>query len=541
MSTTSLANLAFTADYSVRINMSNTNNLTISTANAVANTFRSYTSGMAANIYYDSSNTAFYFAPASNTVLNYSKVNNLGLSRTGASSESGLGCYAIRSGRRVFNCAAGGTWAVYTGRGASATWSLESVDHLTHFNNPAETTEPINFGMYYKVCFALYANGNLYTWGLNDQGQCGLGSISAVAVPTLAATNVTNVYEHGTMNSYSGSSKLIIKKADGMLYAAGYNGNGQLGVGDATNRSSFTMIPNSFNPRSVWNLGAEAGALVIQTQDYRILVCGYNAYGQLGNGNLTNQNYLVDVTSNWGGGTGKLLRKVVCGLGFVDSAANPASYMGMLLDDGTNTYLRMAGNNSWGSIGNGTLGNVNYSTPIIPSIPTSVRIADVSGFGGGPGTVMVLYENGNLYNWGYGDFGQLGRGAASSSGVPALVTTGVEKIFCDGHDSASYPYRTAAFYRKNGLLYGTGYNEHGQLGQGNVTTPYTSWTLMKLPSDFVCDSIATASTTGAGRSYVFFGTDGRMFMTGYNAHNMLTWESTTNVISPIEVRPPLGG
>jgi alpha-tubulin suppressor-like RCC1 family protein len=546
MSNINLRRLNFLANGSVNIDGTAGTGLSI-TANVVTTnsvTTTSTSALLSTTGFYDSGNTSFYFDPAGSSVLNYPKVSSVGMSLTKMASDSGLSFIAIKSGNRFFNCSAvGATWgAVGTGRSSSSTPPTKSVDHLTHVCIPQEAGEPIDFGMYYAFSFALFANGNLYTWGYNPHGQCGLGNTTTTGTPTLAATNVVAVYQHPTMNGYSASSKMIIKKTDNMLYAAGYNGNGQLGVGDTTNRSSFTQIPNSYNAISVWNLSGDAGALVIQRADYTILACGYNGYGQLGNGNTTSQNYLVDVTSAWGGGTGKTLVKVICGLGYVDSAAANGSYIGMLIDDGITTTFRIAGYNNWGSIGNGAVAATSYSTPQTPLLPsTTNRITDVAGFGGGPGTIMVLYANGDLWNWGYGDFGQLGRGTAASNGTPLLVTTGVQKIFCDGHDGASYPYRRTCFYRKNNLLYGTGYNEHGELGVGNVTTPYTSWTLVPLPANFVCDSIGTYATTSAGFGYIFFGTDGRMFMTGYNAHNMLTWDNTNNSLSPIEIRPPLGG
>jgi alpha-tubulin suppressor-like RCC1 family protein len=546
MSTVKLDKINFLSNGSVNIEGTNTSTIAITTNNVVvANRFQTTNTGSMASAsgFVDSANASFWFDPAGTSVLNYPKVNSLGMSLTRMASESGLGSVAIWSGSRPFIASStGGGWSVYTGRGASGTSSIESADRFTHFNNPAETTEPIDYGMYAQFCFALYANGNLYTWGNNAHGQCGLGNTTATSIPTLAATNVVAVYHHPTLNGFDASSKMVIKKRDGYLYAAGYNGSGQLGVGDTTNRSSFTVIPFSFGAISVWNIGGSTGGIVIQTAEYKIWACGYNGHGQLGTGDTTNRPVLTDVTTNWGGvvNSGRRLVKLICGLGFADTAYNTRSWIGMLLDDGTTTYFRIAGNNGYGSLGLGTVTDTNYSTPQTPVLPAA-RISDVSGYGGGPGTIMVLFADGNLYIWGHNGNGQVGNGTTTNNGTPTLVTTGVEKIFCDGHDSASYGYRRTSFYRKGGILYSVGYNEHGQCGLGNTTNPITSWTSVKLPADFVCNSIGTYSTTSAGFGYIFFGTDGRMFMTGYNAHNMVTWESTTNVLSPIEIRPAFGG
>jgi alpha-tubulin suppressor-like RCC1 family protein len=541
MSIVKLANLAFNTSGSISISVGASNNLNITGANVIANTVRSTNVGIAANTFFDASNTAYYFSPEGSTRANTIQYNSIAMGLTRPAGDGTPGAAAIWAGDKVYIAASVSPASPFYNSGRSAATSTESVSlqSFIAFSNPLETTQPIDFGLHDYYAFALYANGNLYTWGRNDHGQCGLGTTTVTGVPTLAATNVTNVYHNNTNDQYQFYSKMIIKKSDGYLYSAGYNGYGQLGVGDTTNRSTFTLIPGSGGAISVWNMGGDYGTLVIQKQDYSIWACGYNAYAALGDGTSTNRSSLVDVTTNWGGGAGKTLVKVVGAYGYSDSAGYGYSMQGMLLDDGTNTYLKMAGTNSYGSLG---IGNTTGTAvqPTAPALP-SQRIADISVYGGITATVMCLMENGDLYTWGYNAAGQLGDGTTTTNGTPGLRTTGASQIFCDGHYGGAYPYRRTSFYKKNGLLYAAGYNNDGECGLGHITTPVTSFAQVLLPNDFDCTYIANFLTQAGGPGYLFFGSDGRMAACGWNAQNMISADNTNNARTPIEIRPPLGG
>ena len=82
-----------------------------------------------------------------------------------------------------------------------------------------------------------------------------------------------------TVYAYSAATAALTES--GNVYVWGSVSAGQLGNGTS---------PNSVLPVAVWNTGdaAEAamGSLIssVRTLDGRVLVAGYNAYGQLGDG-----------------------------------------------------------------------------------------------------------------------------------------------------------------------------------------------------------------------------------------------------------------
>jgi alpha-tubulin suppressor-like RCC1 family protein len=428
-----------------------------------------------------------------------------------------------------------------TGRGLSGTLGQFGMDNLKQVVFPENTPIQKVGGFTQDIAYALMTNGNLYTWGFNTYGQCGLGHTNPVGLPTLAATNVVEAYDHPSSSGYHNEySRLFIKKTDGYIYGAGYNGYGQLGLGDTNNRSTFTQITAlGTNVTSLWNMGSNIGCTVVQKSDYTIWITGYNSSGQLGNGNTTNQTSFIDVTSAWGGGTGKLLKKVIGGFGYYDGS-NVITYasLGILLDDGTNTTFRTCGDNSNGQLGNGTTSG-STSTPYTPNVGTG-RITDVAGVGSSPSTIQVLKSDGTLYAWGYNAYGQAGLSNTTNTGTPTIATTGVTALLADGITSHTKGYIVQGAILKSDGLYMCGANDSGYCGLGNTTNPITTYNKTLLPSDFTVKLLGSYCTSTYGHVYVAVSTDNRIYTWGYNGDNGVHATSATNVLTPSNIITPRG-
>lgn len=493
-----------------------------------------------ASIYRDANDGAWYCDPTGTSVLNITKVNAARYNNISFGNKSGHNSLAIMwNGKLYTMCGSAGSYNnATTGRGTNDTTPFWGAHQARQVGFPMESTDPIQVGGFvHSFAFALFANGNLYTWGNNNNGQLGLGDTTARPVPTLSATGVTAVYAHPTNSGRDvDGQRLFIKKTDGYIYGCGYNGYGALGDGTTTTRTSWVQITGlGTNVTNLWNMGASYGSTVVQKSDQSIWVAGNNGNGQLGLGNTTQQNSFVNVTTAWGGGSGYNLVKVIGGFGFADSGVNGTCWMGMLLDNGTTTVFRTAGNRSWGSIGNGVVDGANVTTPATPSVGSG-RIADVAGYGGGTGTVMCLKADGTLYAWGRNAHGQCGNGGTAEVGTPFVTATGVAQIFCDGHDKGAYSYFSQSFHRRtDGRLYACGFNDNGYCGLGNVTSPITSWTQVRLPYDAVVIDIAMFATTGGGAINVFLTNDGRLFYTGYNGQHGIHNHSTISLRAPVQV------
>ena len=143
--------------------------------------------------------------------------------------------------------------------------------------------------------YALLANGDVYAWGYNAYGQLGVGDTTQRTSPVkiTALSGVADIWcgggDHGV---------LYAKKATGELYACGYNGYGQLGVGDTTQRNTPVLLYASGQAQAVQiAVGGHLsyGWLALLDTSGALWSCGYNGNGQLGHGDTSTRNSLTRV------------------------------------------------------------------------------------------------------------------------------------------------------------------------------------------------------------------------------------------------------
>ncbi|XP_021959055.2 RCC1 and BTB domain-containing protein 1 [Folsomia candida] len=84
--------------------------------------------------------------------------------------------------------------------------------------------------------FALSESGDVYSWGLNDDGELCLGNTTRTNLPT----KVT--FDKPVKKIANGLYHTLLLTTSGEIYASGYNGRGQLGTGNTTNLSTPTKI-----------------------------------------------------------------------------------------------------------------------------------------------------------------------------------------------------------------------------------------------------------------------------------------------------------
>jgi len=131
------------------------------------------------------------------------------------------------------------------------------------------------------------ANGTtrIYSCGDNDNGQLGIGSTTDVrqlsAVTSLDGVDIEQIYISGTTNS--NPHVFAKEKGTNRIFATGHNSQGQLGLGDYTQRTSFT--PVNFNITSPivdiycnYTLGV-GGNTTILTQDGQTYFTGISRWG----------------------------------------------------------------------------------------------------------------------------------------------------------------------------------------------------------------------------------------------------------------------
>ena len=133
-------------------------------------------------------------------------------------------------------------------------------------------------------------DGTLWVAGDNSIGQLGLG-------------NTTTSYQFVQVNGMSdvkqvscGYYHTMLVKNDGSLWACGYNNSGQLGLGNTTNQTTFTQVSSVGN--DVKEVYCASNYTIIIKNDGTVWACGDNTYGQLGLGDTTNRTTFTQTFKN---------------------------------------------------------------------------------------------------------------------------------------------------------------------------------------------------------------------------------------------------
>lgn len=130
---------------------------------------------------------------------------------------------------------------------------------------------------------ALDINARLWSWGLNDSGQLGLGDAAAHAAPAQIAQTSTGSGLLPTLGLAAGRAFALARALDGSLRAWGAGANGQLGGGEPASGSMAPRLVGTL-PAPVVSIAGGTGHALAVRSDGSVYAWGANAAGQLGIG-----------------------------------------------------------------------------------------------------------------------------------------------------------------------------------------------------------------------------------------------------------------
>jgi alpha-tubulin suppressor-like RCC1 family protein len=128
----------------------------------------------------------------------------------------------------------------------------------------------------YNHCLAITTAGSLYVWGANSFGQLGDWAGGPIS-PKSSPVQVGTLTDWSTVQA--GDFHSVGTKTDGTLWTWGLNDSGQLGLGVVTNRSS----PVQLGTLATWNKSSAGVSFTMAIKtDGTLWGWGLNTGGQLG-------------------------------------------------------------------------------------------------------------------------------------------------------------------------------------------------------------------------------------------------------------------
>eukprot|EP00475_Leptophrys_vorax_P020711 TRINITY_DN2840_c0_g1_i3.p1 TRINITY_DN2840_c0_g1~~TRINITY_DN2840_c0_g1_i3.p1 ORF type:complete len:282 (-),score=83.25 TRINITY_DN2840_c0_g1_i3:27-872(-) len=233
---------------------------------------------------------------------------------------------------------------------------------------------------------AVTNEGKLYTWGRSTHGQLGSDNRKKdFGVPK----QVISLDQEFIVSVSCGENHTLALTKDGQVYSFGYGKTYALGLNAKQDQNIPKLI--TFNPAAeIKQAVAGNGFSLFLDSEGRVYSCGSSEYGRLGHGR------------------GDLYEKVprlirgLAGVKVVQIAVGEYHAAALSSDGKVFTW----GYGKDGQTGSGTTANQDIPRRVLTELPDK-KIVQIACGGGHTG---ALTEGGELYLWGRGRSGQLGRG-----------------------------------------------------------------------------------------------------------------------------------
>lgn len=301
-------------------------------------------------------------------------------------------------------------------------------------------------GAYFSM--ALDERGSLWAWGKNSNRQISRDASYSFKTPV-------RIHLPSPIVRFAcGEKHSLALDRNGKLWAWGDNSNGQLGVGHSSIVQGAIEVIKPPAMGTIIFLAACGNSSYAVNATGKAWAWGSNGYGQLGDASYTSRSIPVGIDTSTG------LTSI--------KSITPGALHAMALTTDESIW-------AWGSNNNGRLGTGNYTSSTKPIKINGLFLA--KGLGAGSHHSLAVSTAGQVWSWGYNNYGQLGLNSTTTSNAPVLTSAGTDWSALV-RVSGGGDYSTAL--KSDGSVWTWGYNGYGQLGHADFTHRMVATKLINL-------------------------------------------------------------
>ncbi|KAJ3671634.1 hypothetical protein LUZ60_007713 [Juncus effusus] len=315
------------------------------------------------------------------------------------------------------------------------------------------------------------------------------------------------ISSHEVMLISAGASHSIALLSGNVICSWGRGEDGQLGHGDAEDRLIPTIINAINHDQNIVSLICGADHTTAYSDDRsQVLSWGWGDFGRLGHGNSSDVFTPQPIKSL----QGLKILQIACG----DSHCLAVSTDGQV--------------RSWGRNQNGQLGLGTTEDSLLPQIITAFEGIFVKMIAAGAEHTAAVTEDGKLYGWGWGRYGNLGLGDRDDRLLPTKVssTQGIKMVM------VACGWRHTICVSCSGELYTYGWSKYGQLGHGDFEDHLLPHKLETLNDHNI------SQISGGWRHTMALASDGNLYGWGWNKFGQLGIGDNDDRCSPVQVKFP---
>ena len=311
---------------------------------------------------------------------------------------------------------------------------------------------------------------------------------SGIVIFALCLFGITfckSVEAEARMSVSAGHEYTAVIKEDGSLWMCGYNWYGQLGDGTDSPRVDFVNVM-----KNVKQVSAGSSHTAVIKNDGSLWTFGSDSDGELGNGEEGDSETPIKIMDN---------------VAYVSAGS---SYTAIVKTDGS---LWMCGDNGSGQLGNGTNDEQRIPVKIMDNV------AQVSA---GSSHTVILKTDGTVWTCGDNVDGQIGNGGEYGYGpnVPVKIMNNVAQVSAGSNHTV--------ILKNDKSVWACGGNEYGQLGNGsieNYSIPVQVLAAPKLPEKRTQQIFASSRSVSRKAKTFYIGAS-------TNGNGSLSYSSSNNKV-----------